>query len=136
LGELEQLPDDLIDTLRQTAWISADGDAWEPTRVLDLPLEAEHALEGLIIEDGGYLFASALPGPLRGPKVQLHMERLRPDRSQSFLLAAQLAADHGATGLCLDIVEHLDDLAKLAGANTELNAEAWPQISAAGQFPP
>lgn len=131
LGELEQLPDDLIDALRQTAWISADGDAWEPTRVLDLPLEAEHALEGLIIEDGGYLFASALPGPLRGPKVQLHMERLRPDRSQSFLLAAQLAADHGATGLCLDIVEHLDDLAKLAGANAELNAEAWPLISAA-----
>lgn len=131
LGELEQLPDDLIDTLRQTAWISADGDAWEPTRVLDLPLEAEHALEGLIIEDGGYLFASALPGPLRGPKVQLHMERLRPDRSQSFLLAAQFAADHGATGLCLDIVEHLDDLAKLAGANAELNAEAWPLISAA-----
>ena len=131
LGELEQLPDDLIDTLRQSAWISADGDAWAPTRALDLPVDAEHALEGLIIEKGGYLFASALPGPLRDPKVQRHMERLRPDRSQSFLLAAQLAADHGATGLCLDIVEHLDDLAKLAGANAELNAEAWPLISAA-----
>ncbi|QDH34970.1 hypothetical protein [Porphyrobacter sp. YT40] len=131
LGGIEHLPDDLLEALRQTAWIAADGNAWTPTKVLDLPLDAGRALENLVLDQGGLLFASTLPGCLRDGNVQRHLGRLQPDRSQSFLLASQLAADHGATGLCLDVVEHLDELTKLASSNAELNAEAWPLISAA-----
>ncbi|WP_133175400.1 sacsin N-terminal ATP-binding-like domain-containing protein [Sphingomonas oleivorans] len=131
LGAIEHLPDDLIDALRQTAWIAAGGKAWTPTNVLDLPLDAEQALEDLILTQGGLLFASTLPGCLREEDVQRHLGRLQPDRSKSFLLAARLAADHGATGLCLDVVEHLDELARLASSNAELDAESWPLISAA-----
>jgi hypothetical protein len=131
LGEIENLPDDLIEALRHTAWIRAGGSGWRPTNVLDLPLDAEHALENLILDRGGLLFASALPSCLRDENVQRHLGRLQPDRSESFLLASQLAADHGATGLCIDVVEHLDELAKLARSNAELDAEAWPLIAAA-----
>lgn len=131
LGRIEYLPDDLLEALRQTAWIAADDSAWAPTSVLDLPLDAERALKDLNLDHGGLLFASTLPGCLRDENVQRHLGRLQADRSQSFLLAARLAADHGATGLCLDVVEHLDELAKLAISNAELDAEAWPLISAA-----
>lgn len=131
LGAIKQLPDDLTEALRQTAWIAAGANAWSPTQVLDLPLDAEHALEAMIIDHGGLLFASALPGCLRGEEVQRHLEPLRPDRPKSFLLAARLGADHGATGLCFDIIEHLDELAKLASSSAELDAEAWPLIAAA-----
>lgn len=131
LGEIENLPDDLIEALRHTAWIRAGGRGWRATNVLDLPLDAEHALENLILDQGGLLFASALPSCLRDENVQRHLGRLQPDRSESFLLASQLAADHCATGLCLDVVEHLDELAKLARSNAELDAEAWPLIAAA-----
>lgn len=131
LGAIEQVPDDLIEKLQATAWIAADGNAWTPTKVLDLPLDAEQALQELIIDQAGLLFASMLPGSLREESVRRHVARLSPNRSQSFLFAARLAADHGATGLCLDVVEHLDKLAKLAAANVGLNAEAWPLISAA-----
>jgi len=131
LGGIEYLPDDLLEALRQTAWIAADDSAWAPTSVLDLPLDAERALTELILDRGGLLFASTLPGCLRDENVHRHLGRLQPDRSHSFLLAARLATDHGATGLCLDVVEHLDEFAKLASSNAELDAEAWPLISAA-----
>lgn len=131
LGEIKDLPEDMAAALRQTAWIAADGIAWAPPQVLDLPLDAEHALAELIIDHVGLLFASALPGSLRDENVQRHLEQLRPNRSESFLLAARLAADHGATGLCVNVVEHLDHLAKLANACAELNSKVWPLMSAA-----
>ncbi len=127
----EDLPEDLVVALRQTAWIAADAIAWAPIKVLDLPLDAEHALAELIVDHNGMLFASALPSSLRDDKVQRHLEQLRPSRSASFLMAARLAADHGATGFCVNVAETLDELAKIAGLRAELNAEVWSLISAA-----
>lgn len=131
LGAIDRLPDDLIEALRNTAWIAVHGKAWAPSKVLDLPLDAEIALKGLIPDQGSLVSVSTLPGCLRNDGVLRHLAGLCPDRSHSFHLAARIAADWGATGLCVDFVEHIDELARLANSNVELGAEAWSLISSA-----
>ena len=131
MAKIEHLPDDLVESLRDTPWIAAQGKAWAPLSLVDLPPNAEHALEKLIGGPSGLLLLSKLPDCLRCDSVRRHLVKLAPDRPNSFIMAGRYLAEQGVTGFCVDPVEYYDDLATLADSNIDLDAQAWPLFSAA-----
>ncbi|WDA41427.1 sacsin N-terminal ATP-binding-like domain-containing protein [Erythrobacter sp. BLCC-B19] len=115
---------DLTDALRDTAWIGANGKAWQPAQVLELPTPAENVWAELIGTNDGLLCSNQLPASLRDETVRERLAGIMPDRQSSFALAFQSLAEAHVGGLCLDAALHLEDLRRIARAGDGLGMHA------------
>ncbi len=105
---------DLTEALRNTAWIGANGKAWQPTQVLDLPPPAEKVWAELAGEIESLLCSSQIPASLHDDTVRECLVSVLPNRQISFSLALRALAEARVEGLCLDAAVHLEDLRRIA----------------------
>jgi hypothetical protein len=131
LAQSDELSEDLAARLKSVAWIKAGNTAWRPAQVLDLPLDAEKAFEALVEGRAELILASQLPGGIRDAVVRERLGKVLPSQSDSFAMAFLYAADSGLVGLCLDTVQDLESLRKMARGLANFEADAWPLMGSA-----